>query len=182
MLTVPVIGGALAHDRRHPEPAASTDARYPDAPGDGNIGARPGGAAAAPSSERANGHEPAPRQVRRIASDHGGSPTSRWVAEGCDHVAALVRDHGLPDWMTSVAWRESRCRHDVTNFDRKTADRSYGLFQINVLGDLWRESRDRCGLERPEELLDARVNVACAAALYRAYGYRPWNSGTYFSD
>jgi hypothetical protein len=82
--------------------------------------------------------------------------------------------------MTTVAWRESRCRHGVTNFDTRTADRSYGLFQINVLGDLWEESRDRCGLERPEELLDPHVNVSCAAALYRVYGYRPWDSGRYF--
>jgi hypothetical protein len=123
---------------------------------------------------------PAPRSVHRTAAQHGGSDRSKWVAAGCGHVAELVRRNGLPTWMTTVAWRESRCRHEVTNFDARTADRSYGLFQINVLGDLWKESRDRCGLQRPEELLDPHVNVSCAAALYRAYGYRPWDSGRYF--
>lgn len=123
---------------------------------------------------------PAPHSVRRTARRHGGSTVSRWVAHECVEVAELVRRHGMPAWMTTVAWRESRCRHEVTNFNRRTADRSYGLFQINVLGDLWAESRERCGLARPEELLDPHVNVSCAAALYRAYGYRPWDSGRYF--
>lgn len=125
---------------------------------------------------------PAPRAVRRVAREHGGSHISPWVALECAEVAELVRRNGLPDWMTTVAWRESRCRHRVTNFDRSTADQSYGLFQINVLGDLWTESQERCGLRKPEQLLDPDVNVACAAALYRAYGYRPWDSGTYFNQ
>ena len=134
----------------------------------------------APSAPRAAHTHPAPRSVHRIATQHGGSKRSKWVAFGCNEVAELVRRNGLPAWMTTVAWRESRCRHEVTNFDARTADRSYGLFQINVLGELWAESRDRCGLQRPEELLDPHVNVSCAAALYRAYGYRPWDSGRYF--
>ena len=133
-----------------------------------------------PRATETEHNHPAPRSVHRVAAQHGGSSRSKWVASGCGHVAELVRRNGLPTWMTTVAWRESRCRHEVTNFDARTADRSYGLFQINVLGDLWEESRDRCGLQRPEELLDPHVNVSCAAALYRAYGYRPWDSGRYF--
>jgi len=188
-LTAPVIAAAVFDDMaagtaRTAEPtdgpdrvAGPTDAS--PAPDETAVGGSRTDASAtpAPSSPRT----PAPRQVRRLASDHGGSPASRWIADGCDEVAELVRRNGMPEWMTTVAWRESRCRHGVTNFDHRTADQSYGLFQINVLGDLWRESRDRCGLERPEELLDPHVNVACAAALYRAYGYRPWDSGRYFS-
>jgi len=123
---------------------------------------------------------PAPKAVWRTAERHGGNGASRWVARECAEVAELVRRNGMPEWMTTVAWRESRCRHHVTNFDRRTADRSYGLFQINVLGNLWAESRERCGLKRPEQLLDPDVNVSCAAALYRAYGYQPWDSGRYF--
>jgi hypothetical protein len=131
------------------------------------------------AAETTHAH-PAPSSVHRTAVQHGGSNHSKWVAPGCSHVADLVRQNGLPAWMTTVAWRESRCRHEVTNFDTRTADRSYGLFQINVLGNLWEESRGRCGLKRPEELLDPHVNVSCAAALYRAYGYQPWDSGRYF--
>lgn len=145
------------------------------------IGASPGvDEPVVPRTTSTEHTHPAPRSVHRIAAQHGGSNRSKWVASECGHVAELVRRNGLPIWMTTVAWRESRCRHEVTNFDARTADRSYGLFQINVLGDLWTESRDRCGLERPEELLDPQVNVSCAAALYRAYGYRPWDSGRYF--
>jgi hypothetical protein len=125
--------------------------------------------------------DPAPAAVTRLAARHGGSPVSPWVAPGCEPVLELVRRHGLPDWMVSVAWRESRCRPEAVNLDRSTADESYGLFQINTLGRLIEEARRRCGIDRPDELLDADTNVACAATLYDAYGYRPWNSGTYFS-
>lgn len=123
----------------------------------------------------------APRDVRRIADQHGGSVLSRWVPDECTSVAALVRAYGLPEWMTTVAWRESRCRPGVRNLSERTREQSYGLFQINVRGVLWSEARDRCGAREPEDLLDAPFNVACAARLFAAYGYRPWRSGQYFN-
>jgi hypothetical protein len=127
-------------------------------------------------------HRRAPRDVRRLADRHGGSADSRWAPVECTSVAALVRDYGLPEWMTTVAWRESRCRPEVRNLSERTREQSYGLFQINVRGVLWREARDRCGARTPGDLLDATFNVACAAELFAAYGYRPWDSGTYFNE
>lgn len=175
-LTAPVIlllgpGGDNGPDDTAAQPA-ETHAGHTEVPAAPNTAET---ASAATSAEPS-----APRAVRRTANRHGGSPASRWVALECEKVAELVRRNGMPLWMTTVAWRESRCIHRVTNFDRRTADRSYGLFQINVLGDLWTETRERCELEHPEQLLDPDVNVSCAAALYRAYGYRPWDSGKYF--
>lgn len=189
-VTVPVIVSLLPRDepvvlgREHVRmlpPAHAAASPEPD-PGvaDAPTAEQPGTVSISVSGHDVAGH-PAPRSVRRTASRHGGSGISRWVAHECAGVAELVRRHGMPEWMTTVAWRESRCQHAVTNFNRRTADRSYGLFQINVLGDLWKESRERCGLAHPEELLNPHVNVSCAAALYRAYGYQPWDSGRYFS-
>jgi hypothetical protein len=174
VVVVPVVAAAIAADRREPaevvlRPEHITFIAAAGAPHE----------AVAPN-RRPAGRVPAPSSVKVVAKEHGGGPRSRWVPAECENVAELVRDNGLPDWMTTVAWRESRCQHRAKNFDRRTADQSYGLFQINVLGYLWEESRDRCGLRRPEELLDPKVNVSCAAALYRAYGYQPWDSGRYF--
>jgi hypothetical protein len=76
--------------------------------------------------------------------------------------------------MAAVAWRESRCTADAHNRDRSTGDNSYGLFQINTLGRLWGEVQWRCKVDERVALFDAGTNVACARALYDAYGSRPW--------
>lgn len=122
----------------------------------------------------------APPGLRRLAEHHGGSHVSPWVAPECLAVAGQLFEHGLPEWMVTVAWRESRCQPGRVNISEKTREASYGLFQINVRGYLWAEARDRCGVRRAEALLDASTNIRCAAKLFAAYGYRPWNSGRYF--
>lgn len=104
----------------------------------------------------------------------------RYAPQRCDWVLPLMERHGLPTWMVAVADRESRCTASAFNGNSNTGDRSYGLFQINTLGSLWGEVSTRCNLADQRDLLDADTNVACAAALYRAYGYRPWDSGRYF--
>ena len=96
---------------------------------------------------------------------------------GCAQTAALVAAHGLPAEFVAIAWRESRCQHWQVNHD---GEASYGLFQINTRGRLIQESRRRCGIVDAAELLDPVVNVRCAAALYAAYGDRPWRAGQYF--
>ena len=122
----------------------------------------------------------APPGLRRLTDQHGGSHVSPWVAPECVAVAGQIAKQGLPEWMVTVAWRESRCQPGQVNISEKTREASYGLFQINVRGYLWAEARDRCGVRRAEALLDASTNIRCAAKLFAAYGYRPWNSGRYF--
>lgn len=103
------------------------------------------------------------------------------VPLGCLEVRRLILDAGMPEWMSLVAWRESRCTSEVIRNDGSTKDLSFGYFQINTLGQLWGEIQERCQVTRREELLDPLTNVSCAAALYRAYGYKPWDSGMYFN-
>ena len=93
----------------------------------------------------------------------------------CNWLRPLLRTHGVPSWMLAVAWRESRCTSDAVNRNRRTGDASYGVFQINTLGSLWGEVQRRCAVSARTDLLDASRNVYCAAQLYAAYGYRPWN-------
>ncbi len=95
----------------------------------------------------------------------------------CGAVVALIEAHGLPEKFVRIAWRESRCQPWQVNLD---GEASYGLFQINTQGELIEEARSRCGVTEPAELLDPVTNVRCAAALYAAYGDRPWRAGRYF--
>jgi hypothetical protein len=122
-----------------------------------------------------------PPQVLEIRESVDEPFISRWVPARCAEVAAAVVDAGLPEWMTLVAWRESRCIASVSNRKRSTGDDSWGLFQINTLGSLWGEVRSRCGVSSREQLLDAGTNIVCASKLFSAYGYRPWHAGKYFS-
>jgi hypothetical protein len=93
----------------------------------------------------------------------------------CNWLRPLLRTHGVPSWMIAVAWRESRCTSDAVNRNHRTGDASYGVFQINTLGSLWGEVQRRCAVSARTDLLDASRNVYCAAQLYTAYGYRPWD-------
>jgi hypothetical protein len=102
------------------------------------------------------------------------------VPVGCVEILPLISSAGLPEWMSLVAWRESRCKSGALRDDLSTGDLSYGYFQINTLGYLWGEIQDRCQVSQREELLEPVTNVRCAGALYRAYGYKPWDSGLYF--
>jgi hypothetical protein len=102
------------------------------------------------------------------------------VPVGCVELLPLILSAGLPEWMSLVAWRESRCKEGALRDDISTGDLSYGYFQINTLGYLWGEIQERCQVSQREELLEPDTNVRCASALYRAYGYKPWDSGLYF--
>ncbi len=104
----------------------------------------------------------------------------RYAPASCDWVLPIMEQHGLPRWMVAVAYRESRCLPGAYNGDRSTGDDSYGLFQINTLGSLWREVQQRCKLGDRRDLFDPERNISCAARLYKAYGYQPWDRGTYF--
>lgn len=107
------------------------------------------------------------------------APTTTAEAAGrCVQYETLLAQHAR--WnvarMSRIMFRESRCNPQAYN--GKHRDRSYGLLQINTKStprlNLWGELQWRCGLTAREQLFDPATNVACAAALYRAYGMRPW--------
>lgn len=61
-----------------------------------------------------------------------------------------------------IAKRESGGRPDAYNPDRSTGDDSYGLFQINMLGDMGPARRRQFGLRSNEDLLDPLTNARAA--------------------
>jgi cell wall-associated NlpC family hydrolase len=61
-----------------------------------------------------------------------------------------------------IAMRESGGRPDAYNPNRQTGDDSYGLFQINMLGEMGPARRRQFGLKSNQELLDPTVNAKAA--------------------
>ena len=101
-------------------------------------------------------------------------------------VAALTRaGFKGPSLKTAyaVAKAESGGRPRAFNPDASTGDRSYGLFQINMLGGLGPARRKQYGLSSNEDLYDPDTNARIA---YRMSGggkdWSPWSaykSGAY---
>ena len=80
------------------------------------------------------------------------------------------------DVLKQIIARETgdTCRPDLLNDNTKTRDNSWGLTQINTLGDLWPGRQQLCGLTEPAELLEPAVNLACAHKIYERSGWTPW--------
>lgn len=72
----------------------------------------------------------------------------------------------------AIAMRESGGRPDAYNPNRSTGDDSFGLFQINMLGNLGPARRKQYGLKSNEQLLDPATNAKVA--------YRMSKGGTDF--
>ena len=78
----------------------------------------------------------------------------------------------------SVVMRESRGHPLSHNTSKYTGDNSYGLFQINMLGSLGTDRREKFGIKNNAELLDP-VKNAQAAFYMSAHGtdFASWGLG-----
>ena len=65
----------------------------------------------------------------------------------------------------AISKRESGWDPGAFNGNSNTGDKSYGLFQINMIGDLGPARREQYGLTKNEELLDPKVNIRAAYML-----------------
>jgi hypothetical protein len=74
--------------------------------------------------------------------------------------------------------RESRGHPTSHNTNAKTGDNSYGLFQINMIGNMGVERlaklQDKVGIAKPADLLDPVANAK--AAYYMTAGGTDWGS------
>jgi cell wall-associated NlpC family hydrolase len=64
-----------------------------------------------------------------------------------------------------IAMRESGGRPEAYNPDRSTGDDSYGLFQINMLGNMGPARRRAFGIQSNKQLLDPLINARAAYKL-----------------
>ena len=99
-----------------------------------------------------------------------------------EDVAKMLYDEGFRGKelvkMLAIGYRESRFVPTAYNPNRSTGDDSYGLFQLNVLGEkLWSWYKSQ-GLTDPKQLFDARTNVSMAKKLFDAN--KQWFDGNGF--
>lgn len=74
----------------------------------------------------------------------------------------------------AVAMKESNGRPRAHNGNLSTGDNSYGIFQINMLGDLGEDRRDKFNLETNKELFDPVTNAKIA--FFMTGGGVDWSS------
>ena len=74
----------------------------------------------------------------------------------------------------AVAKKESNGRPLAHNGDVSTGDNSYGMFQINMLGSLGEDRREKFDLKSNKELLDPVTNAQIAH--YMSNGGSDWSS------
>ena len=128
-----------------------------------------------------------------------GSPTptqqlSGGVLSG-NEIVSVLKGAGFSgnDLVTAVAisHRESRWNPRAFNGNAKTGDKSYGLFQINMLDKpgymLGKSRREKFGLSKNEELFDAGVNAGVTKRMVSEGGWHAWGgykgeSNTYNTD
>lgn len=77
----------------------------------------------------------------------------------------------------AVAMRESGGRPGAFNGNKATGDKSFGLFQINMLGSLGKSRLKSLGLSSEQDLLDPVVNARAAYQMSRG-GWSAWDIDT----
>ena len=78
--------------------------------------------------------------------------------------------------VVAISKRESGWRPSAFNGNRATSDVSYGLMQINMIGDMGPARLAQFGIDSPEQLFDPQTNLNAAFTLYTRSGntLRAW--------
>lgn len=105
-----------------------------------------------------------------VSNAHGlVSPEKQQQIEVAIHALAEAGFAGdLLVTIASIAGRESNYNPRVLNDNPRTGDLSYGLFQLNMIGDLGPYNRARFGISTNEELWDPYVSGRSARILFDA--------------
>jgi len=94
------------------------------------------------------------------------------------HDAAIDAGFTEDEWpkVRHIIGRETgdTCDETAHNDNVRTGDDSYGLTQINLIGNLWPARAELCGLSAPTDLLDGPTNLRCARKIYERSGWAPW--------
>lgn len=95
-----------------------------------------------------------------------------------DQLIELLDAVGFKGKALKTAWavtkKESGGRPVAHNKNAGTGDNSYGLFQINMIGDLGAARRDKFGIETNDQLFDPVTNAQIA--FHMTKGGKDWGS------
>lgn len=96
-------------------------------------------------------------------------------------VAQLAWEAGWrgKDAETAVAIARAESQFDTMATRFKGKDQSYGLWQVNMLGAMGPERRQKYNLSSNEQLLDPRTNARVAYAIYKDRGNKFIDWSTY---
>ena len=87
-------------------------------------------------------------------------------------IATLLRQQGIPQdkipTMTAIAMAESGGRAQA--FNPRGLDKSYGLFQVNMHGNLGPARMKEFGLQKESQLFDPETNVKAAKQILGSQG------------
>jgi len=95
-----------------------------------------------------------------------------------DQLVELLRAVGFKGQALKTAWavamRESNGRPVAHNDNPSTGDNSYGIFQVNMLGSLGADRREKFGLAANADLFDPVTNAK--VAFHMTKGGTDWSS------
>jgi len=95
-----------------------------------------------------------------------------------DELIKILKHVGFEGYSLKVAWatvmKESMGTPNSWNPNRKTGDNSYGLFQINMLGEMGEQRRDKFNLNSNEDLFDPVRNAEIA--YHMSNGGKDWSA------
>lgn len=101
-------------------------------------------------------------------------------------MAQLAKEAGFNEEqaaiMAAIGAAESSGNSKAHNPNASTGDDSYGLWQINMLGNLGPERRNQFGISENQQLFDPKVNAAAAKKIFDQQGFEAWSvykSGAY---
>ena len=84
--------------------------------------------------------------------------------------------------LAAIAKYESGGASKSHNPDASTGDNSYGLWQVNMLGNLGTQRRRQFNLSKDEDLFDPVTNAQAALAILRSQGWGAWTANTQVTE
>lgn len=116
-----------------------------------------------------------------VGSDQTPGETTSGAAGGGEALLGYLQQAGLTGEALKMAWAigmaESGGDPSAFNGDSSTGDQSYGLFQINMLGDLGPARLAQYGLSSNDELFDPMVNIRVMIEMSgNCTDWSPWST------
>ena len=133
----------------------------------------------------------AQQRSERIAAKEAGTfkvetPRGLITPMGDTEILQLAFNQGFNDRdavkLLAIALAESSGDPEAHNDDASTGDDSYGLWQINMLGDMGPERRAALGLISNDQLNDPTINAMAMRYIFKQQGFNAWSvykSGKY---
>lgn len=107
-----------------------------------------------------------------------GNPVNVPIATQIDALRKAGFSEDKIQTMLAISQAESSGNKNAHNTNATTGDNSYGLWQINMLGDMGPKRRSALGITSNDQLYDPYVNARAAKMIYDQQGLQAWGAYT----